>query len=77
MRVWDVLFNEGANILFRVALAVFKVFSTACCFSYINYANNDNIDIIIIAYTTKKPMYRDTTHELPIKSTSNQVSTSV
>ena len=25
MRVWDVLFNEGANILFRVALAVFKV----------------------------------------------------
>lgn len=25
MRVWDVLFNEGAGILFRVALAVFKV----------------------------------------------------
>ena len=25
MRVWDVLFNEGANILFRVALAIFKV----------------------------------------------------
>lgn len=25
MRVWDVLFNEGANILFRVALALFKI----------------------------------------------------
>lgn len=25
MRVWDVLFNEGANILFRVALAFFMV----------------------------------------------------
>lgn len=27
MRVWDVLFNEGANILFRVALAIFKVWN--------------------------------------------------
>ncbi|CAN6472145.1 unnamed protein product [Victoria cruziana] len=25
MRVWDVLFNEGVNVLFRVALAIFKV----------------------------------------------------
>ncbi|KAL4184829.1 hypothetical protein AMTRI_Chr10g227470 [Amborella trichopoda] len=25
MRVWDVLFNEGAKVLFRVALAIFKV----------------------------------------------------
>lgn len=25
MRVWDVLFNEGANILFRVALAFFMI----------------------------------------------------
>lgn len=25
MRVWDVLFNEGASILFIVALAIFKV----------------------------------------------------
>lgn len=25
MRVWDVLFNEGAKVLFRVALAIFKM----------------------------------------------------
>lgn len=25
MRIWDVLFNEGAKILFRVALAIFKM----------------------------------------------------
>lgn len=25
MRVWDVLFNEGAKVLFHVALAIFKV----------------------------------------------------
>ncbi|CAN6472143.1 unnamed protein product [Victoria cruziana] len=25
MRVWDVLFNEGVNVLFRVALAIFKM----------------------------------------------------
>lgn len=26
MRVWDILFNEGAKVLFHVALAIFKVF---------------------------------------------------
>ncbi|XP_068641408.1 uncharacterized protein [Aristolochia californica] len=25
MRVWDVLFNEGAQVLFRIALAIFKI----------------------------------------------------
>jgi hypothetical protein len=25
LRVWDVLFNEGAKVLFHVALAIFKV----------------------------------------------------
>eukprot|EP00268_Persea_americana_P053028 TRINITY_DN5981_c0_g1_i2.p2 TRINITY_DN5981_c0_g1~~TRINITY_DN5981_c0_g1_i2.p2 ORF type:complete len:103 (-),score=21.01 TRINITY_DN5981_c0_g1_i2:263-571(-) len=25
MRVWDVLFNEGAKVLFHVALAIFKM----------------------------------------------------
>ncbi|KAK1274052.1 hypothetical protein QJS04_geneDACA008100 [Acorus gramineus] len=25
MRIWDVLFNEGANVLFRAALAIFKM----------------------------------------------------
>lgn len=25
MRVWDVLFNEGARVLFRIALAIFKI----------------------------------------------------
>lgn len=25
MRIWDILFNEGANVLFRVALAIFKI----------------------------------------------------
>ncbi|CAI5535562.1 unnamed protein product, partial [Closterium sp. Naga37s-1] len=25
LRVWDVLFNEGAKVLFRVALALFKI----------------------------------------------------
>lgn len=25
LRVWDILFNEGANVLFRVALAIFKM----------------------------------------------------
>lgn len=28
MRVWDVLFFEGAKILFNIALAFFKVIST-------------------------------------------------
>ena len=34
MRVWDVLFNEGAGILFRVALAIFKVQSTVLPAAY-------------------------------------------
>ena len=25
LRVWDVLFNEGVKVLFRVAIALFKV----------------------------------------------------
>ncbi|MCO5583196.1 hypothetical protein L7F22_037104 [Adiantum nelumboides] len=25
MRVWDILFNEGARVLFRIALAIFKI----------------------------------------------------
>jgi hypothetical protein len=25
MRVWDVLFNEGVKVIFRVALAIFKL----------------------------------------------------
>ncbi|KAH7307647.1 hypothetical protein KP509_22G070600 [Ceratopteris richardii] len=25
MRIWDILFNEGARVLFRIALAIFKI----------------------------------------------------
>lgn len=32
MRVWDVLFYEGAKVLFHVALAIFKV-----CITYLFY----------------------------------------
>ena len=31
LRVWDVLFNEGAKVLFHVALAIFKVCTKKIC----------------------------------------------
>ncbi|RRT61830.1 hypothetical protein BHE74_00047321, partial [Ensete ventricosum] len=31
LRVWDVLFNEGAKVLFHVALAFFKVYNCILC----------------------------------------------
>jgi hypothetical protein len=33
LRVWDVLFNEGAKVLFHVALAIFKVCTQKIAFS--------------------------------------------
>eukprot|EP01018_Ginkgo_biloba_P011536 Gb_32768 [translate_table: standard] len=46
MRIWDVLFNEGANVLFRVALAIFKA---SCVFASMHNISSMTEDQLLAA----------------------------
>ena len=43
LRVWDVLFYDGAKVLFHVALAIFKVIEMFVRLSFVYFLNVDFI----------------------------------
>lgn len=54
MRVWDVLFNEGAKVLFHVALAIFKVIATFLLHNSIFAAPNLNFISLMLSLKITK-----------------------